>query len=199
MDEETDQTEPLTNNRIQAIYYELADELGYYKETIEWVHYGLRQMEANAGEEHRPLSAKDICKELIRDFVGVTEGPTRQGLEEIDIHSSKDIGKIVFGLAARELIETDAGDKLEDFDGIFRSAEISIYLKQESINAAIPRAGQGIKKLAGGMYIVGLILVIGSYVDLVPNHIAWAGWAIGMLGFVLHRFQPRPASRFKIK
>jgi hypothetical protein len=33
-----------------------------------------------------------------------------------------------------------------------------------------------------GMYLVGSLLVFGSWVDLVPAGLSWTGWLIGLVG-----------------
>lgn len=45
-------------------------------------------------------------------------------------------------------------------------------------------------------YIAGAVLVIGSYINLVPYHIAMIGWGIGMLGFLMQFVKIPDEKRF---
>ncbi len=40
-------------------------------------------------------------------------------------------------------------------------------------------------------YLGGGVLVFGSYLGFVPIGLAWVGWGVSMVGWLLFRFTPR--------
>ena len=55
---------------------------------------------------------------------------------------------------------------------------------------------KSIRYISWVCYLVGCALVFGSYLDIVPHGLAWIGWAVGMMGWLIisfgHRFYDKP-------
>lgn len=50
-----------------------------------------------------------------------------------------------------------------------------------------------VAKISGGLWLVGTVLIVLSWVKVVPNHIGWVGWGIAMVGTLasFRRKQPK--------
>ena len=48
-----------------------------------------------------------------------------------------------------------------------------------------------IRYISWSCYLVGAALVFGSYLDIVPHGLAWIGWAVSMMGWLVISFGHR--------
>jgi hypothetical protein len=104
-------------------------------------------------------------------------------LSEMKIDSSRDIGRIVYGLVDNQLINADEHDSVKDFDDLFDKDSLNRFLEQSGIRKSGFDFRRLYKHLMWFLYSVGILLVLGSYFDVVEPRFAWAGWVLGMIGF----------------
>lgn len=192
----------LTENQIQIKLYELSDSLGYGKRTIEWVYFCIitlsdRLTGANGpGDSEKAVRASCVCAALIKDLLHLYDTPLEKKLTDLKIQSSKDIGKIVYGLVDKKLIMAEDGDSQDDFDDIFEAARISGFIKKHKIDRVTPALFHLWKKVHNFLYFGGALVVWLSYTGMISKNLAWIGFSIVMVPFLLQYIKLPQKKRF---
>ncbi len=192
--------ESMSENQAEIKLLELSDTLSFRKETIAWV-WGVvcratEQAEAASDtQEVTHVSALEICRALVGEANDTPGGSVEEILTEVGITNSKDVGQIVFGLIEKGLIHRRESEALSDFVGLFESADVSNFMSEAGIRRKRLKLGSTYTTIMWSFYVIGVVLVLGSYVGLVGSDIAWAGWVIGMVGFVMQFFRPKNENR----
>lgn len=183
-------SEPITQNQAEMRVLELSESLEFRKETIDWVRASMgvlssRQANRESSSQGTHISAKDVCRALVRDLCRLYKEPPEKSLNDLKIKSSQDIGRIVFGLVDKGLIAASKDDRKEDFADIFVTSDIEAFIRREGIKKNRLNLEFVWRKTMWLFYIAGTIVVIGSWMHVVPGNIGWAGWAMAMLGFFM--------------
>lgn len=192
-------TKALTENQIMIRYLELSDELGYHQNTIRWVHYAVKilseRKNGNSGNDQPShITAKELCTTLIKDANQLYDESIQKTLQDLKLLSSKDIGKIIYGLADNKLVTTGPNDSITDYDNIFSMDNLDAFLSEAGIIQQTSRCYWWYRSVMWTFYIVGTAIVVASYGNIVSSHIAWIGWIIAMCGFLM-QFVKRPEKK----
>ncbi len=79
------------------------------------------EMEAVASADQQPnITATQLCERSVSVACGVFGRMARAVFNTWKIHTTRDIGEIVFHLMEAEVVGAADGDKIEDFDDLFR-------------------------------------------------------------------------------
>ena len=190
-----------SENQVEIRLLELSESLGYTKHTINWVYGGIgllserKKQEVPEGESFH-VSAVDVCTALLRDIRSTCKEPIRDILSDLKIESSKDIGRIVYGLVDKKLINNSEDGSITEFDNLFDQSSLNEFLANHGIKEKVLDLRLCYRQLMWFFYSVGTILVVGSYLDIVEPVIAWAGWALAMVGFLMQFYTPPAPKRF---
>lgn len=133
---------------------------------------------------------------LVSDINQLYPGDLEGTLSRCGINSSKDVGKIVFGLVALDLIKASDDDTEQHFSDIFDSAHIEPFLVRAQIIRKRFDWHVIRRRTAWAMYLVGGAIVALSYLTRIPSPLAWAGWATSMLGFITFYLPKQKTRRF---
>ena len=168
-----------SENELQSKLREVSAETKFTEQTVHWVLSGLspklRQDQAVEFGEQR-TSAFDLCTHLIRGLNEKFPGRVVEVLRDCHIHSSKDIGIIVYGLVAMGLVKTEEGDRPEDFDSIFDLEDFDRFLVDADIRLHRVDFVQLKRRLAWVLYATGGALVLASHLRIVASDVGWIGW-----------------------
>lgn len=192
-------TKALTDNQVIIRYHELSDELGYHSNTIAWVHCAIktlcqRKKKEIGDDQPLQITAEELCAALIKDVNQLYDEPIQKTLCDLKFSSSKDIGRIVFGLVDKTLITASPNDSISDYENIFSVDNLEVYLSEVGIKQRTFSIDGWYQKVMWTFYVIGTVIVVASYCNLVDNHIAWVGWIIAMCGFMM-QFVKRPAKK----
>lgn len=135
-------SDTLSENELEIRLLELSESLGYQKDTIAWVMGCVVEISDRYTidpENPKHITAHEVCKGLIQDLCTLYNDPTEKVLLDLKIESSKDIGKIMYGLIEKELISQSENDAESDFSNIFLTANIDAFIDQEKLK------GKGLK------------------------------------------------------
>ena len=192
--------ESLSDNQVEIKLLELSDSLSVRKETIAWV-WGVvaRATEKAAGtggtQAVTDVPALEICRSLVREANDTPGGSVERILGEVGVRGSEDVGRIVFGLIEKGLVQRGETESPSDFVGLFKSDDVSSFMSEGGIRRKRLKLGSLYTAAMWCFYAIGVILVLGSYVGWVRADIAWAGWVVGMVGFAMQFFRPRSEGR----
>ena len=193
-------SETMSKAEIEACLRAVSGSVGMSESTVCWVCVGVwqvsrRQAQAQGlahGGMHVPATA--VCRALIQDLCRLHEQPLAEVLGQLEISTSEDVGRVVFGLVEQGLIGASENDSPADFDGLFEAATIDAYVEAEGIDRAPFSLHKLWPKLSRGLMIAGVILLLAAQNDLLPGGFTWAGLVVGVGGFALI-YLPPPASR----
>ena len=185
---------PDDSNKINAALFSAADELGAKADTLAWMLGGVGSLGETPPEED--ITAREICAALIRDLNWAWTGRIEEGLDFVGIGSSEEVGRLVFGLVAKGLMRVSPNDRAEDFVGIFTRDSLDGFLKSEGIARRRVDPERVKARVAQVLYVAGFAIVVASYGRLVSTKVAWIGWGVGMVGFVLHYVKLPDPKRF---
>ena len=191
----------LSKNQVEIRLLELSESLGFTKDTIHWVYGGIgllssRKRQQNPKAESFHVSAGEVCAALLRDIRSTFKEPIREVLSDLGIESSKDVGRIVFGLVEKNLIKANDDDSIADFDGLFDQSNLDEFLVMHGITGKSLDIRRRYRQVMWLFYSLGTGIVLGSYLGMVESRVAWAGWGLAMLGFLMQFYKPPESERF---
>ncbi len=181
----SEQCEPLSQNQREASFFSLADELGLPANTISWISYAITALSERKSSSSRHSNAREVCSALLRDLNEFYSGDIEAGLRNVEISCSEDVGRVVWGLVSKQVIQAEPEDNVSQFNGLFRIDDLERFLSSEGIKRASFSWIKCKQYVTWIFYIAGTIVVVSSYANLVSHQIAWIGWTIGMIGFAL--------------
>lgn len=191
-----EEKEKLTENQVHIKYLELSDELGFTSNTIHWVHACVVELSSRKQSEVKHVNAKDLCIALVRDIISTSDNSPENVLSKLNIKSSEDIGLIVEGLLEKGLLRKSDDDSIEDFNDLFKTSELEVFLQKNSIQRKRIFKYFAFRKFVWCLWTIGAVLVIGSWVDLVPHKIAMYGFYMSVAGFLLSFIKTPETKRF---
>ena len=155
--------EGLTENQAEIRMLELAESLALPVNTIKWVYAGVLVLSARKtaradGEAPDRISAEEVCLALLRDIRSTSQGKVSVVLSEMGIQSSKDIGRITYGLVGKELLVEHGDDTVEEFDDIFTEATLPDFLTRNGIKDEVFDSYKYYNQVMWLFYIVGTAL-----------------------------------------
>lgn len=192
--------ESLSENQVEIRLLELSDSLSMRKETVAWV-WGVvaraTECATAAGDAQGVVnvSALEICRLLVKEANDTPGGSVERILNDVGIKNSEDVGRIVFGLVEKGLVQGGEKESPSDFVGLFESNDVSKFMGDGEIRRKRIKPGSPYKIVMWLFYGTGVILVLGSYFGWVRGDIAWAGWLIGMAGFAMQFYRPSSDAR----
>ena len=123
--------------QLQAKLEEVARRTGFSRETVAWIHYlVISNSSASPPPEagsRQGLSAEELCEKLIRHANETCPGELLGVLVGNGIQRSEDIGEIVTALIDEDVLRREEDDFLTDFDGLFETEHLGVYLAQRGI------------------------------------------------------------------
>ncbi|MEM6805556.1 MAG: hypothetical protein AAF696_29435 [Bacteroidota bacterium] len=165
----------------------ISDETGVRFEMVNFILYSF----PSKSEDPKGISSQNLSKFILQKLIDKTDEPLKELLIHNGINSSADIGRVMDHLCKEGLLQKGKDDDFKDFEGQFETKNLDEYLKKENI-----KRKRGLyTSISNWMYGIGFIVVIASYVTQIPRNYAKAGWAIGMLGWVLQVYR-KPIEKF---
>jgi uncharacterized repeat protein (TIGR04138 family) len=192
----------ISENQVEIRILELSDSLGFTKNTIDWILFGIKtlsdrkQQQAQDGVSYH-ISAKDICVALLRDVRCTCKDPVGVVLTRLKIKSSKDIGLIVYGLIEKNLLNASEDDSINDFDDLFDESNLGEFLANHGIGKSPINFQERYRQLMWICYSVGTLIVLFAYLLIVESTIARYGWMLAMAGFLMQFYKPPEPKRFQ--
>jgi len=118
------------NNEAVEVIQRLSKQYNYYREaylfTLEVIHLSSQKIKKSEGKP-RHLSCGEFANEFV-DFAKLKFGILADTvLEQWNVHTSKDIGILVFSLIESGMMSKNENDSLEQFDGLFEIKDVSRY------------------------------------------------------------------------
>lgn len=175
-------------NDYIRIVADLSDELGYPYEAFTSVHSVFEKFTVGDKSSYgtKSVNAEILTRAFIENMINCT-GDIKTNLSDLNIKSSEDVGKIIYGLISKNLLQADGNDSLNDFSGIFKSEEINDYIKKEKLK----KAKINYDKLFSISYFVGFIIFALAYSNVIPEEYKQYGWLIGLFVWLLYYFYRR--------
>ncbi len=193
----SDQTTPLSENQVNAATSTLADELDIPERTIAWISAAIDSLAARKPPNSPHSSAREVCSALLRDLNEFYTGDIEDGLRQMQLYRSEDIGRVVWGLVSKQVIYASPNDSISQFDGLFRVDDLDRFLAAEGIQRKYFSLAKCKYYASRTFYIFGItIIVAAAYAHLVPFEVEWFGWVIVVVGFVLSHFPDPKRKRF---
>jgi hypothetical protein len=187
------QSAPTSRNQEEAAFFVLADELGLPATTIAWISAAVGVLSDRKSPSASHSDARELCSALLRDLNEFYSGDIEAGLRQMQISCSEDVGRVVWGLVSKQMIQVDPNDRASQFNGVFRIEDLEHFLSSEGIRRARFSWIRCKRYTSWALYIAGTLVVIDSYAGLVSQRTAWIGWGVGMVGFGLsHLPDPKP-------
>jgi len=192
----SEQATQLSQNQKDAAFHTLADELGIPTATIAWISASVSVLSSRKESVSAHSNSREVCAALLRDLNQFYTGDIEDGLRQMRILSSEDIGRVIWGLVSKRVIQAGAEDSVSQFDGLFRIDDLDPFLGSEGIRRKRFSWAKCKRYVSWVAYILGTALVVASYAKLVTSDVAWIGWAVGMAGFALFRVPDPNPKRF---
>lgn len=139
------------------------------------------------------VDAAELCRMLIADLGLRRPDALRDWLVSLGIHSSVDVGRIVYAMVDAGLCNASADDAESDFATIFHADDIERYFRDSGVFAERDWAATIKSAMVWAFYLAGLaILVLRPQLHSSPNSTAIGGALIGV-GWLLSKLRfPRP-------
>jgi len=191
----------LTEDQVETLFMELSESLGISKDTILWVYSSIGVLSERLSTSKDKdtvfhVTARDVCRGLIQDLCNLYPEPPEKVLSGNGIQSSEDVGRIIYGLQEKGLIVESSTDSEADFAQIFTTSDIETFIKEENIKRPWFHLSTVYHRLMWIFYLFGGALVLGSHLHWVPYNIAWCGWFLAMLGFLMQFVKLPVGKRF---
>lgn len=159
------------------IWTKISDETGIRVEMVGHIHQSITRKRKN--EIH--INSKNVTHFIIQDLIDNDNGSIQDILEYNGIKSSEDFGTVVKRLCEEGVIIKEENDNYEDFKSQFTTASINDFIKHNNLK----KDRDWFITISYSLYVIGLAIVLSSYVDIISNEIGWLGWGIGMIGWLL--------------
>ena len=159
----------------------ISDETGISFEMVGHI----QQSVTKKRKKHVAIDSKNASQFIILDLINNDNGSVRDILTHNKIHSSDDFGLVVKRLCEEGLLIQEQGDNFDDFNGQFKTETIDDFIKLHKLK----KDHDWYKIICYSLYILGTAIVIASYIIPVTHNIGWAGWLVGMIGWVLLTFR----------
>jgi len=145
--------------------------------------------------DRRRIGGKIVVNRFLSEVYACYGDRSGKALAAIGIESGTDVGRFIFVMCDLKLIMREVDDKASEFDGLFQAGALEAYMKNEGLLPV--KRSDYYRSIAYAGYIIGFILVVGNYLQLVLYRIAWAGWFIGIAGWLLLTFRNRIERLFR--
>ena len=183
--------ESAEDNQRQAALYTLAAETGYPKQTLAWIAGAI----CNASDgAKRHVGAEALCAMLVSDVNELHPGDLEGTLRRCGIASSRDIGRVVFALVEKGIVQADGKDAEADFADVFDTAHLDDYLRRAGIVRRRYDATILKRRVVWTLYGLGTAIVLSSWGGIVSSRVGWMGWAAAMIGVAIS-YMPGPKTR----
>lgn len=176
-----------TNDYIRTIA-DLSDELGYPYEAFTRVHGVFEKFAVsdNPLDGTKNINAAMLTRAFINNVINL-EGDLRNNLSNLNIKSSEDVGRIVYGLVSKSLLQADENDSVKDFSGLFSMENLDDYIKKEKIK----KERRNFDKILLSLYFVGFIAFMLGYSNKIPQRYEKYSWTIGLIAWLSYYFYRR--------
>ncbi|MBO9703285.1 MAG: hypothetical protein J7604_23930 [Sporocytophaga sp.] len=164
-------------NLTLRIWTKISDETGIRVEMVGHIHHSITRKRKN--EIH--IDSRNATHFIIQDLIDNDNGSIQEILEYNGIKSSEDFGTVVKRLCEEGVIIKEENDNYEDFKGHFTTISIDDFIKHNNLK----KERNWFTTISYSLYVIGFVIVLSSYVDIIPNEIGWLGWGLGMLGWLL--------------
>ncbi|WP_028980868.1 hypothetical protein [Sporocytophaga myxococcoides] len=179
--------ENIDRNLHLRIWTKISDETGIRVEMVGHIHQSITRKRKN--EIH--INSKNVTHFIIQDLIDNDNGSIQDILEYNGIKSSEDFGTVVKRLCEEGVIIKEKNDNYEDFKSQFTTASIIDFIKNNNLK----KDRDWFITINYSLYVIGLAIVLSSYLDFISNEIGWLGWGIGMLGWALITFKSQITDR----
>src|SRR4051794_34591638 len=103
----SEQGAPISKNQQDAAIFVVADELGIPANTIAWISAGVGVLSDRKSRSPSHSNAREVCSALLRDLNEFYTGDIEAGLRQVQISCSEDVGRVVWGLVSKQVIQAD--------------------------------------------------------------------------------------------
>lgn len=161
----------------------ISDETGIKVEMVQHILWSIIKERPEGVQVNTANATKFVILELINN----DNGPVKSILLHNGINSSKDIGTVVRMYCEEGRILQEEGDDFDKFDGLFETENIDDFIKLHKLR----KETDWYHSVSYTMYVVGVVIVVATYVSAIPNAFGFVGWGIGMLGWALIRYKKK--------
>jgi hypothetical protein len=193
-----DSPSPQTCAERDAQLAAIAERTGKPLATVQWISYALNfaGLYQRKGVPKRDVNATELCRMLIADIGERRPAALRDRLVSIGIHSSVDVGRIVYAMVDARLCNASGDDKESDFAAIFHADDVERYFRDSGVFATRDWPTTIKSMLVWTFYIGGLVLVVaGRQLHRNPEA-AYIGSALIGVGWLVSKLRVPRRTRF---
>ncbi|MEO7917813.1 MAG: hypothetical protein ABIR16_09230 [Dokdonella sp.] len=192
------ETKDYARSAERPVHEAVAERTGISLATVIWISSALAfsVLYRRKGKSDHHVDAVELCRMLVADLDEHDADALGDRLHQIGIHSSRDIGRVIYALIDTGFCTPTESDAESDFASVFEADQIDAYLRQTGIHNVRDWPMVLKSVIVWAFYLGGLALLLARNQRLMTHVPIWAGGLAFFLGWMLSRSRFPKRMRF---